>query len=626
MANTRVCFVIVSLDIANRESLGTWVPLSQGVIVAQKYNVYNILKPIFEFEPGADSPPPAPKHQTAASNKPKAPREPGTRKVARKRSRPQDSLKPNKPEPKQAQAPVVNRREPMYENYDNISDHLHDDDTPDEATIGTRSVIDEDEDYRETGHRRRTQTEYTRQDQAHRVWADQLLDYYLLLDSDPAYAAEHRPQMPDSSQIDRPVDTDAHTALHWACAMGDIDVAKELLLRKANVHARNVRGETPLIRAGLFANCFDKGTWPKMVHILQHTIMIPDYHGGTVFHHVALTASGGSKATRAKHYLDVLLNKLSEMISPTEFLNFLNMQDRNGNTAFHMAARLSRRCCKLFQAYGLPSDIPNNEGETAQGIMSLKAKERSKMTNRNPVPSSSPAPAGDLSAFTNNQSPSKFNASLGLNSAALKSLPSQSFSRSLNTLVASQLTSFLEAGEADMEEKDALLNDIARATERTNKEASLLRQKSYGLTASLDNGEDNEDLRAEFEALLVEGEKLEEQVQHRQIHKLVHLEENAALMQKGSAKSDIKLELSEREVLGHELHEEQDMRLRFVRDLVLAEANAGMRDGGQHLMWMVSNLLGKSTDEVAGVIDEILEDLEASRGGGPELVDTDLDG
>ena len=518
----------------------------------------------------------------------------------------------------------MNRRRPVHENYDNISDHLHDDDTPDEATIGTRSVIDEDEDYRETGHRRRTQTEYTRQDQAHRVWADQLLDYFMLLDSDPAYAAEHRPQMPDSSQIDRPVDTDGHTALHWACAMGDIGVAKELLLRKANVHARNVRGETPLIRAGLFANCYDKGTWPKMVHILQHTIMTPDYHGGTVFHHVALTASGGSKATRAKHYLDVLLNKLSEMISPTEFLNFLNMQDKNGNTAFHMAARLSRRCSKLFQAYGLPSDIPNNEGETVERTMSLKAKERSKTANGNVIPSSSPAPGGDLGAFVNKSSPSKFNASLGLSSATLKSLPSQSFSRSLNTLVASQLTSFLEAGEADMEEKDALLSDIARATERTNKEASVIRQKSFALTAGLDNGDDNDDLRAEFEALLREGEKLEEQVQHRQIHKLVHLEENAALMQKESGKSDIKLELSEREMLGHNLHEEQEMRLRFVRDLILAEANAGMKDGGQHLMWMVSKLLEKSTDEVAELIDEILEHLD--RGGGSELVDADMDG
>ena len=447
----------------------------------------------------------------------------------------------------------------------------------------------------------------------------------MLLDSDPAYAAEHRPHMPDSSQIDRPVDTDGHTALHWACAMGDIDVAKELLLRKANVHARNVRGETPLIRAGLFANCYDKGTWPKMVHILQHTIMTPDYHGGTVFHHVALTASGGSKATRAKHYLDVLLNKLSEMAPPAEFFNFLNMQDKNGDTAFHMAARLSRRCSKLFQAYGLPSDVPNNEGETVERVLSQKAKDRSKTSNGAIMPSSSPVQAAEHGVLTNSHSPSKFNASLGLSGSNLRSGPSQSFSRSLNTLVASQLTGFLEAGEADMEEKDALLNDIERATERTSKEASAVRQKTYALTAGLDNGEDNDALRDEFKALLGEGERLEEQVQHRQLHKLVRQEENAPITLNGTEKLDIKLELTEREGLGHELHREQETRLQLVRDLVLAEANAGMTDGGQHLMTMVGKILGISTDGVEGVIDEILEHLEASKGGGAEVMDLDME-
>lgn len=60
------------------------MPLNQGVVVAQKYNVFHLLKPIFEFVAGPSSPPPAPKHTTAASNKPKAPRASGGgRKAAR---------------------------------------------------------------------------------------------------------------------------------------------------------------------------------------------------------------------------------------------------------------------------------------------------------------------------------------------------------------------------------------------------------------------------------------------------------------------------------------------------------------------------------------------------------------
>ena len=493
-------------------------------------------------------------------------------------------------------------------------------DLPDEVTIDSRSHIDDMDEYRETNLRRRTQEDYERQDKSHRLWADQLLDYFMMLDSDPDYAYRHRPQLSENSQIDRPVDSDGHTALHWACAMGDIEVAKELLQRNASIHARNVRGETPLIRAGLFANCYDKGTWEKVVHMLQQTIMTPDFHGGTVFHHVALTAIGGSKATRARQYLDVLLHKLSESTSSTEFLNFLNMRDRNGDTAFHMAARLSRRCSKLFMAYNVPSDIPNNEGETVDDLLFLKNKDRSKNGNGTMIPSSSPVAAG-RSPYVNGGSPRKSHSSIGPNLTSLRSVPSQSFERSFNTLVASQLTSFLEAGEAEMEEKEVLLEDIKHATERADREASAVRQRTFALKASLDNDEDNNNLHKEFKMLLQEAERLEEQVQHRAIHKFVRQEENAPAAMSRSTKPDAKADLSQREELAHSLDEEQQLRRQLVRDLVVAEANAGMTDKGQHLMAIVSKILGKGREEVAEVTDEILEHLEASRIGLLDMMD-----
>jgi hypothetical protein len=53
--------------------LGTWVPLEKGEELAVRNNVYERVRPIFEFVPGNDSPPPAPKHTT---NKPKVPKKP----------------------------------------------------------------------------------------------------------------------------------------------------------------------------------------------------------------------------------------------------------------------------------------------------------------------------------------------------------------------------------------------------------------------------------------------------------------------------------------------------------------------------------------------------------------------
>lgn len=53
---------------------GTWIPLHDGRMLAERNGVLDRLLPIFNFIPGDRSPPPAPKHATAASNRPKASR------------------------------------------------------------------------------------------------------------------------------------------------------------------------------------------------------------------------------------------------------------------------------------------------------------------------------------------------------------------------------------------------------------------------------------------------------------------------------------------------------------------------------------------------------------------------
>lgn len=62
-------------ECSSREEKGTWVPLAEGRILAERNGVLDKLLPIFDFVPGDRSPPPAPKHATAASNKPKTSRQ-----------------------------------------------------------------------------------------------------------------------------------------------------------------------------------------------------------------------------------------------------------------------------------------------------------------------------------------------------------------------------------------------------------------------------------------------------------------------------------------------------------------------------------------------------------------------
>ena len=50
---------------------GTYVPLNLGAEIAQSFGVYDVLKPIFEFEyveGKSDTPPPAPKHSHASAS------------------------------------------------------------------------------------------------------------------------------------------------------------------------------------------------------------------------------------------------------------------------------------------------------------------------------------------------------------------------------------------------------------------------------------------------------------------------------------------------------------------------------------------------------------------------------
>lgn len=54
-------------------SPGTWVPLQDARLLAQKNHVLEKLRLIFDYIPGDVSPPQAPKH-TTNSNKPRVPR------------------------------------------------------------------------------------------------------------------------------------------------------------------------------------------------------------------------------------------------------------------------------------------------------------------------------------------------------------------------------------------------------------------------------------------------------------------------------------------------------------------------------------------------------------------------
>lgn len=458
-------------------------------------------------------------------------------------------------------------------------------------------------------------TEYSKRDEEHRIYADALLDYFVLHDGEGVhYSATPVPPVPPHSfQVDRPIDNQGHTALHWAAAMGDLDIVKDLLHRRADIKVRNIRGETPLIRACLFENCYEKETMPEVLRYLRHTITIPDNYGGTVFHHVAHTAQSHSKAARARYYLELLLNALMDAVPRDEALSFLNAQDQRGDTAFHIATRNSRRCTRAFQGAGVASDIPNNNNETVDQYLQKRVRRYKK--SEQSLLSSSPITTdatltngrelGTKSSMTN----------FSFSQDTYQSQAGKDFSESFN-IINQKAADLVEAGEAEIQQMNGVLADAERLLRIASSERAVVRQKMLQSSAMLED-DTTDHLQEEDQAFAREAEAIQEQIQHRAIHALVQREE-AYIYAEVKGKKDGKAvngnigesDMQARYLAAIQLAEEQSRRKELTKEVVRCLANEGMSETGEKCRRLVMLTLRVPEDTLPDMIDDVLEELE----------------
>ncbi len=221
------------------------------------------------------------------------------------------------------------------------------------------------------------------------MYGDELLDYFpLSRNEQPAI----RPDPPTNFQPDWTIDTERHTALHWASAMGDVDVIKQLKRFGASLDSQNVRGETPFMRAVGFTNGFEKQTFPLVLKELFSTVDRRDASGCTIIHHATVMKSGRVfSQTCARFYLDNILNKLQESHHPDFVQQILDAQDSDGNTAIHHAAQRNyRKCVRALIGRGASTDIANNQGVRGEDLIKDLNATKSKPSRSAPQRSSSP--------------------------------------------------------------------------------------------------------------------------------------------------------------------------------------------------------------------------------------------
>ena len=443
-------------------------------------------------------------------------------------------------------------------------------------------------------------------DQEHTFFADQLLDYFMLSASEAPYGVTP-PRVPDSFLIDRPIDDQSHTALHWGVAMGDIDIVRSFLERGANTRARNQRGETPLIRAVLFTNNFEKDTMLSLVHQLLETIQEVDNYGASILHHIAMTTSSLAKKKCARYYLDVVLNKAGECLAPKNFSNFINYRDRNGDTALHIAARHNaKKCIRALQGRGVRGDIYNESGETADHIL-----HKTRSTNNDFISSSPPLPSAKP---LNNLEVMKPNAAGHYHSHSARS-----FSQSFGSMAQDKGLQVALAFDSEVRERDDDLSESERLRQQIEDERRQVHELYLRYMAEDDdlNEEEIQLFRDEERKLVAESKSLSEQIQHRDLHHAVRSEEHSlppSAHQKtnGVVISD-EVGIEEQGVAALGLASEQSRRRILTNTIVAAESAAGMSPHGEKLKQLVSQTCGVPAEDVPSLAPELLDELQQSK-------------
>lgn len=594
---------------------GTWIPLQEGRILAERNNILGKLVPIFDFIPGDRSPPPAPKH-TSNPSKPRAPRKSATHRTTAGSEifnvvQAQGSMGP----------PTL-----PHEHYE-MSAGFDDNESIEQATLDSSSMIADEDMLQMSQHgahsrkRKRGMNEATAMsisEQEHIIYGDQLLDYFMTVGDAQEATRIPPPEPPAHFQVDRAIDDSGNTALHWACAMGDLDIVQDLLRRGADVKALSVHEETPLVRAVLFTNNYEKRTFPAVLDLLLDTVSFRDWFGATLFHHIAETTRSKGKWKSSRYYCEVLIDKLSRTCSQDEIDLLLSCQDANGDTAALVAARNGafRLVNMLLMHCPRAGNLVNKKGETASGFV----QQSHNLDHDIPPAPSSVTMAND-----------QLDGAAGGPGASDRPLIAPALDSSATTELLSKIGAIMaEANKKlavtygnskinqqdshDVANPEALFEQLESDRQKIQKQVATLAPKQAEYESSDSQVGRYEKLRTSYESLL-------EQKQHARL--ATHFVATAPAETQNQDPTTLgQEELMARYQLARELCLAQKARRAAVKDLAQQTADAGVStkfDVHRKLVALATGLKEEELDPMAAELAETLEfDHLNGRGASPE--------
>jgi transcription factor MBP1 len=501
-----------------------------------------------------------------------------------------------------------------------------------EGSMATESVFDgyDTNPYGSSRKRRRLMEDpQVQAENMHQLWAEELLDYFMLQGE---YADEPStvPLPPEGANLDRAIDDKGHTALHWAVAMGDLEIVKRLLNDRASIDVQSKSGETPLMRSVLFTNIFEKQNMERIASLLVRTVNMQDWAGSTVFHHIANTTVSRKKYACARYYMDCILNKMAEVLSPDQIERILNEQDHQGDTAITIAARNgARKCVRSLIGRNAAVDIPNHVNITADQLivqLNNRRQERARQLSSSPFQSTDLANIGGAVQHMNAipfdplVPRTSLEGSDDAEDVVFRSEPALKLTAHITPSLTSKIRQLASAIDAEIMEKDAELFEAQRVVTMRQAELEQLQRQAEDmrvreLEQMAGGTEPEEDIQAQLDTVELECIALLEEEQKRNLDSLYQspLSDIPAGPPDDSLDEDSLLQLQLR--YAREILAMKEERQELVREVTGHLARAGLGEGKQQqYKRLITGALGVREEELEGLLPEIVEELEMGKG------------
>jgi transcription factor MBP1 len=353
-----------------------------------------------------------------------------------------------------------------------------------------------------------------------------------------------------------------------------------------------------------------------------------EWFGSTVFHHIAGTTSSKSKYACARYYLDCILSKMAETYTPTDIEHVLNIKDRNGDTAIHIAARNgARKCVRSLIGRHASVTIPNDLGETADDLIILLNRRR--RDGRHRAMSSSPfqmestshntTAAMNLDPTLETQPSSSNNPLLpsAPNNTTLPSKPQHTseagsaLTTQIFPLLLSKAESLASAFDSELNERETDVAEAERVVQVRSAEIESLKKQSMALAMSDQEDEYDARLQRQLANLISQCESL---IEDEQVADLQLLFRQHSQHPSDMDMNDLPDEGMEKLSLLLSIKRLKEERVQLVREVVDSQAQAGMGDRQKEYRRLVVGALGVRDEDVDGMLPDIVGELEEWQG------------